>query len=374
MKKTLLLFITLLTITVTNAQLVAGDTFEDSLYQYSVSTAAEAGSPNTVSIIGTVDGATIPNDLVIPVSVTHEGVEYTIKFIANGAFSGTAITSLVVQGDAVPGNQAFFNCASLTSVSFPVATGDLGRQAFRNCTALTSVSIPNITSLNVQTFRNCTALENIDLPSVSKIGLGIGEGLTFWQSAALKTVNMPVIDSIYVGAFNGTGLTSITLPASLDFLDETNYNMFRGISTLAEVIVESPTPLPLTYNPAGDAGVNSIFNTALSTATLKVTGAENVAAYQQADVWKDFSGFALGVESQELIAVNAYPNPVKNKLYFRSDDVDSVEIYNILGAKISSQKVVNGVDVSSLNRGIYLVKAKNNEGLAFKTIRIFKDL
>jgi hypothetical protein len=40
---------------------------------------------------------------------------------------------------------------------------------------------------------------------------------------------------------------------------------------------------------------------------------------------------------------------------------------------VSSQKVIDGVDLSQLNKGIYFVKAKNNEGLDFKTIKVIKQ-
>lgn len=372
MKKTLLLLITVLTITITNAQLVSGDTFEGTLFKFTVSTDTEAGSPNTVSITGTVDGAAIPDALVIPASVSEGGVDYEIKLIASQSFKGTAITSLVVEGDTEAGHQSFMDCASLTSVNMPLSSGSIGAQAFRNCGALASVSVPNILLVGVQSFRLCTSLKHIDLPSATSIGASSTEGLSFWASG-LETINMPVMDSISVGAFNASALKSITFPASLTKLSEVNYNMFRNISTLTEVIVQGSTPLVLTYDPDGDSGVNSIFNTVLSTAILKVTGVENIPAYQSADVWKDFSSITLGVSSHSRIAVSSYPNPIVDKLYFSTNDVVSADIYNVLGAKVGSQKITNGLDMSQLNSGIYFVKAKNSEGLDFETLKIIKE-
>ena len=180
------------------------------------------------------------------------------------------------------------------------------------------------------------------------------------------------MDSIATGAFNGTPLKSITFPASLTKLSEHNYNMFRNISTLTEVIVEGSTPLVLTYSEENNPDA-SIFNTVLSTATLKVTGEDNIPAYQAAAVWQDFASVTLGLDTLKELSFSAYPNPTTDYLNFSSKEVSSVDIYNILGAKVSSQKIINNADMTQLNKGIYFIKAKNIDGLEFKTIKVIKQ-
>ncbi|MEO9572125.1 MAG: leucine-rich repeat domain-containing protein [Polaribacter sp.] len=371
MKKNLLLFAVIFTVTLTNAQLTADATFSDELFTYTVTTTDEPGSPNTVSLTGSVDGVTLPDALVIPATVTEGGFDYDITLIANQAFKDSSITSLTVEGETVIGNQSFWGALNLVSVDAPLSTV-IFNQAFRSCESLTDVNIPKVISVGVQSFRACLALKSIDLPSATTLGNGVGAGLTFWQSTALETINMPVMDSISVGAFNGcSSLKSIRFPASLTKLDETNFNMFKGCTSLKEVIIEYTTFIPLTKDTS-HANV-SIFNDVTANATLAITGAENIATYQSSDVWKDFSGFTLGVNSIQKISLSSYPNPVVDKLYFSANDVFSAEVYNILGAKVSSQKVSNGVDLSQLNSGIYFVKAKNVEGLDFKTIKVIKQ-
>jgi len=373
MKRTLLLFAVLLSATITNAQLVLDDTFSSGIFEYTVTTAAEAGSPNTVSITGTVDGATIPDDVVIPASVSEGGFDYAITLLASTVFKGSTITSAVLEGETAIGFQTFMDAKSLTSVSAPLST-EIFNQSFRGCSALTDVNIPKVISIGIQSFRACTSLKTIDLPSATTLGAGVGAGLTFWQSNALETINMPVMDSISVGAFNScSALKSITFPASLTKLDQTNFNMFKGCTSLTEVTIEYTTFIPLSYNEDATSVNTSIFADVTPNAILSITGAENIAQYQSSDVWKDFSSFALGVNSIEKIAINSYPNPVVDKLYFSTNDVFSAEVFNILGAKVSSQKVIDGVDLSQLNKGIYFVKAKNNEGLDFETIKIIKQ-
>lgn len=363
--------------TVTKAQLLAGAEFENSPFKYVVTTAEEPGSPNTVSLSGVVDGATLPEALVIPASVYEGGVDYAITLISSGAIKGKSITSLVVEGDTQPGFQSFMDCSNLVSISLPISSGAIGAQAFRNCTSLTDVNVPNILLIGVQSFRNCTALETLSLPKTTAIGTKFDEGLTFWQCSNLKTISMPVMDSISVGAFNGTGLTSITLPASITKLSEKNYNMFRNISTLTKVIVESTTPLPLTYSDPLEVSTSSIFNAVADVATLTVPNG-TLAAYKAAPVWRDFSSI---IEAAPTAAVNsvtnesfdAYPNPVVDVLSFSTDDIYSVDIYNTIGAKVASKSAVNGVDMSNLSQGVYYVKCKNEEGVAISTIKVVKN-
>jgi hypothetical protein len=371
MKKTLLLFAVLLSATITNAQLVLDDTFSSGIFEYTVTTATEAGSPNTVSITGTVDGATIPDDVVIPASVSEGGFDYAITLLASQVFKESTITSAVLEGETTIGSQTFMDAKSLTSISAPLSTA-IFNSAFRGCAALTDVNIPKVISIGVQSFRACTSLKTIDIPSATTLGTGVGAGLTFWQSSALESINMPAMDSIQVGAFNScAALKSITFPASLTKLDQTNFNMFKGCTSLTEVKIEYTTFIPLIKDET-NANV-SIFNDVTPNAILSITGAENIPQYQSSDVWKDFSSFALGVNSIEKIALSSYPNPVVDKLYFSTNDVFSAEVFNILGAKVSSQKVIDGVDLSKLNRGIYFVKAKNKEGLDFETIKVIKQ-
>lgn len=92
--------------------------------------------------------------------------------------------------------------------------------------------------------------------------------------------------------------------------------------------------------------------------------------------------FILDLYNQTVLSVDdnkvgtsfkSYPNPVNNRLHFSSDKISSVEIYNILGSKMSSQKVNNGIDMSTLSKGVYLIKCQNKDGLNIDTIKAIKQ-
>lgn len=83
----------------------------------------------------------------------------------------------------------------------------------------------------------------------------------------------------------------------------------------------------------------------------------------------------LGVnDNVAKISFNAFPNPVLDRLSFSSDKISSVEIYNILGAKVTSQKVINkSIDMSSLSKGIYMVKCKDADDQNMGTLKAIKE-
>lgn len=71
--------------------------------------------------------------------------------------------------------------------------------------------------------------------------------------------------------------------------------------------------------------------------------------------------------------VEIYPNPVSEVLYVRSDDVNSVEIYNMSGVKVvSTSDVMTGISLSALSNGVYLVKCLNTNGEVISIQKVIK--
>ena len=60
-------------------------------------------------------------------------------------------------------------------------------------------------------------------------------------------------------------------------------------------------------------------------------------------------------------------------MYFSTNKIASVEVYNLLGSKISSQTVIDGVDMSNLTKGVYLVKCIDAQGVSLATIKAIKE-
>jgi hypothetical protein len=64
------------------------------------------------------------------------------------------------------GDDAFYECAGLTSVTIPAGVKDIGTCAFWACSALTSVAIPHgVTSIYMRAFEDCASLTSVVIPA-----------------------------------------------------------------------------------------------------------------------------------------------------------------------------------------------------------------
>ena len=154
------------------------------------------------------------------------------------------------------GEDAFYDCKSLTSITTPNSVTSIGRSAFYGCKSLTSITIPNsVTSIERSVFSGCSSLTSITIPdSVTSIGGGafaycvgltsitipnsvtsIGEG-AFYDCESLTSITIPdSVASIGKRAFEGcSSLTSITIPNSVTSIER---SVFSGCSSLTSITI-----------------------------------------------------------------------------------------------------------------------------------------
>ncbi|OFY25324.1 MAG: hypothetical protein A2X02_09965 [Bacteroidetes bacterium GWF2_29_10] len=107
--------------------------------------------PYTVQVVAKTPA--YKGDIIIPSSVTLNGVIYSVTKI----------------GDA-----AFANCNELTSVSIPNSVNTIGQQAFYFCTGLTSITIPDsVSAIEDEAFGFCYSLQSIICNVSTPIVLGV---------------------------------------------------------------------------------------------------------------------------------------------------------------------------------------------------------
>ncbi len=177
-----------------------------------------AGSTNTLAV--TYYSATpasnnhVSGDVVIPSSVEHNNVTYSVTSI---------------------GNLAFYGCSGLTSVTIPNSVTSIRDGAFRVCSGLTSVSIPNsVTFIGAWAFYGCSGLPSVTIPnSVNAIG-----DLAFYGCSVLTSVSIPnSVTLIGNNAFSAcNGLTSVSIPNSVTTIGE---SAFADCSSLNSINVAS---------------------------------------------------------------------------------------------------------------------------------------
>ena len=178
---------------------------------------------------------------------TLNGVEFNSKGIVSsysikdGAFSGSALKSVVIEGaetyfamNSSGAAGVFANCVQLTDVKFMAETAQYGKNLFYGCTALTSVQLPSkATTLGESMFAECTALTSITLPET----LTALPGSIFQNCTGLTSVTIPEsVTTLGNSVFRGSGIKEIVIPEGVTKI---LYDTFSGCTKLTNVTLPS---------------------------------------------------------------------------------------------------------------------------------------
>jgi len=159
----------------------------------------------------TITGYTGPGGAVnIPATIT--GLPVTAVGI-QAFYNRATVTSVTIPGSVTSlGDLAFYGCYSLTSVTIPASLMNIGASAFEGCGSLTSVTIPgSVTNIGSSAFYS-TELRSVTIPgSVTSIGLG-----AFGFCGDLLGINVAAANASYSSAggvlFNKGRTTLIQCP------------------------------------------------------------------------------------------------------------------------------------------------------------------
>lgn len=269
------------------------------------------------------DNNTYSGSISVPETVTNNGTEYSVTKIGESAFKGSAVTSVSMpEGITIIGFEAFSGCQNLETVALPESLTTFGSHAFSSCKSLKAIKIPSVvTTIPDRCFSGCSSLESVTIPEgVTDIGgaafsgcnlkaLTLPESLekigssAFCSNSSLKSVNIPAkVKTIETQAFYGCGLTDLVIPEGVQTIGGIAFyenplqkltlpstvtsiggNAFRYNNNLQLIICNAVTPPTLGENA---------FNIEI-TPSIKVPLA-SIAAYKQANGWKNFSNYYGG--------------------------------------------------------------------------------
>ncbi len=176
-----------------------------------------------------------------------------VKSIGNTAFSVCEnLTSITIPDSVISiGDDAFYWCISLENITIPNSVTSIGKHAFDGCKSLTNITIPgSVISIGDEVFYNCTNLTSINVdsgnPNYSSLdgNLFNKDKTTLVQYAIGKAdtqYSIPdSVTSIVGNAFYSCyNITSITVPAGVTNIDS---SAFLYCKRLANINVDSDNP------------------------------------------------------------------------------------------------------------------------------------
>ncbi|WP_159017796.1 leucine-rich repeat domain-containing protein [Algibacter sp. L3A6] len=302
----------------------------------STATSPETDTPFTVTRIGdNAFNGSSTETIKLPSTVTSIGYQ---------AFRGGSLTTLsftTTNGIKVIDARGFFVNSSILEINHIMSgVESVGDGAFNGNSSVTSVTTPNtLSTMGTSVFRGMTNLETVDL-SASTL-------LTEIPSQTFR---------------DATSITSIILPENVTSIGA---SAFLNLNNLSTVKVLNPVPAAITASEF--SGVN------LANASLYVPSEEAKAAYEVADVWKEFGTIMVSVtlsanNIEQTLDFNIYPNPTNGLIAIKSKQLNqaSINVYDLNG-RVLLTKNISGtsseINVSKLSSGIYLLKVKvgNNE-------------
>ena len=168
--------------------------------------------------------------------------------------NGIEINNLTIPQIKQINNYIFRGCSSLNSVTIPSCVEVIGENSFAGCTNLTSLTISNgVSKIGNGAFWGCTGLTSVNMPnSVTSVGSSAFKNCTGLESINLSSSMATIGGSAFEGCYS---LTSMTIPNGVTHIDSYTFN---GCSGLTSVTIPGSVTSIGEYAFMGCKGLKSI--------------------------------------------------------------------------------------------------------------------
>ena len=160
----------------------------------------------------------------------------TVTSIGRAAFSHCSITSMDIPNSVTHiGEWAFMWCRNMKTVNIPNSVTDIDRGAFDGCSGLTTLDIPSsITSIGSNVFAGCSGLKSVTIPnSVTLIGWHAFDYCSNLTSITIPSGVTRIGDFAFMGCSN---LKSVIIPNKVKSI---GFQAFQYCSNLSTVSIGS---------------------------------------------------------------------------------------------------------------------------------------
>lgn len=317
-------------------------------HAFQESTLSNLTIPESVTSIGSYAfyNSDIAN-ITIPESITQIGsyafsgcdnltsvkIPSSLKYISDHLFFNCKNLKEINIHDQITsiGQWAFNSCSSLSQITIPDSVETISSAVFEDCTSLSSVTIGrNVKSIGNFAFSDCSALSSVTIKSdnLSEIGYWVFQGCK-----NLKQIIIPAsVNTIGICAFQGCGLTSITLPRSVNKIES---DAFYNCSNLSNIYCESTAIVEGGYR---------MFQNNASSRKIYVP-IELLETYKTTSYWSEYSNSLIGFVTA---------TPPNDEIWYTTTNNSTISVSNDIdfGASIVSNTYENGKGIIKFNKSV----------------------
>ena len=239
------------------------------------------------------------------------------------------------------------------------------------------------------------AVYNVGTASASDRALGtLGSASTIpaFGASFVNNTGLTITDINFSGVMeqwkSGQDLTvenvlfSYSLDQAVTTLNNGNWTVFPSMD-LVEKLTATTTATAVDGNNTANktaisgnlTGLSWLNGEKLWIRWVDANDAQSDGMYAIDDLVMNFTTATAGIGKDDITGFSLYPNPVKGSKVFISSANNyaerSVAIFDVLGKQVVSQKgTQNSIDVSHLNKGVYIIKVAEEGKVATRKLVI----